>query len=78
MKKEECTEQEIICNMCGKHIAVKQGIAAEDVLAVNKTWGYFSSRDGMQMRFHLCEDCCMRLLSEFCVPAAVTEAAELL
>ena len=32
----------IICNKCGKEISVKEHIPEEDVLSVQKRWGYFS------------------------------------
>ena len=49
----------IICNKCGKEIAVENGMAKEDTLSVQKRWGYFSERT---MK-------CMRLI---CVRRAMT------
>ena len=34
--------EKIICNKCGREIEVKGGVPQEDVLEVNKRWGYFS------------------------------------
>ena len=33
---------QIICNKCGKRIPVIQGVPREDVLSIDKRWGYFS------------------------------------
>lgn len=74
MKKEN----QIFCNMCGKDITIKNGIPMEEVLSVKKMWGYFSTQDGVQYEFELCETCCRKLLEQFQIPAAVTEGTELL
>ena len=56
MKKyEKDTLIEVICNGCGKKIAVKHGIAKEEMFHVEKRWGYFSKKDMQQERFDLCE-----------------------
>ena len=50
MKKyyQDCEKvlTEVICNGCGKKIPVKNGVAAEDYISVEKMWGYFSDKDG--------------------------------
>lgn len=74
MKKEN----QIFCNMCGKAIDIKNDIPMEDVLNVKKMWGYFSTQDGVQYEFDLCEHCCRQLLKQFQIPAAITEGTELL
>ena len=58
----------IICNKCGKMISVKNGIAAEDVLSVEKRWNYFSSKDNDVHRFDLCEACYDEWIGTFCIP----------
>lgn len=68
----------VFCNMCGKSIDKKNDILLEDVLSVKKVWGFFSSQDGIQYEFDLCESCCSRLLEGFQIPAVVTEEKELL
>ncbi len=57
--KLEKTEkiEKIICNKCGKEILVRQGVPQEDVLEVEKRWGYFSRKDNQVDQFDLCEDC---------------------
>ena len=41
LKKTEELEK-IICNKCGKEILVCGGVPQEDVLEVEKRWGYHS------------------------------------
>ena len=35
----------IVCNKCGRVIPVVEGVPQEDVLTVDKRWGYFSEKD---------------------------------
>ena len=49
--------EKIICNKCGREIEVKGGVPQEDVLEVNKRWGYFSRKDNQLDQVVLCEDC---------------------
>lgn len=66
---EEVTK--IICNKCGKEIAVENGIAREDVLSVEKRWGYFSEKDNEVHRFDLCESCYDEIVAAFQIPAEI-------
>ena len=34
----------IVCNKCGRVIPVVEGVPQEDVLTVDKRWGYFSEK----------------------------------
>ena len=43
--KETKEIDKIICNKCGKEIAVNHGCPTEDVLSVDKRWGYFSKKE---------------------------------
>lgn len=58
----------IVCNMCKKEIDVVNGIPQEDVLTVEKRWGYFSEKDNELHRFDLCEECYGKLISSFEIP----------
>ena len=60
--------EKIICNKCGKIIFVNHGIAAEDVLSVEKRWNYFSQKDNDVHRFDLCEACYDELIETFQIP----------
>lgn len=69
-KIQETKEVEkIICNRCGKEIIVKNGIAEEDVLSVQKRWGYFSNKDNEVHEFDLCEACYDQWIATFSIPA---------
>lgn len=72
------SKEQIFCNMCGKSIDIKNDILTEDVLSVKKMWGFFSTQDGVQYEFDLCEQCCTNLLEDFQIPAVITEGTELL
>lgn len=67
-KKEICQIEKIICNKCGKVIPVKAGVPTEDVLEVEKRWGYFSGKDNRRDRFELCEKCYDELVKGFLIP----------
>lgn len=68
----------IYCNRCKKMIPVSHGVTQEGVLHVEKTWGYFSGKDGEKHSFDLCEDCYDRMLGEFQIPADIEELVELI
>ena len=70
-KECEIKEKEmvkIICNMCGKEIETENGILMEDVLSVEKRWGYPSDKDNEVHRFDLCETCYDRWIQSFQIP----------
>lgn len=50
-------ETDRICNGCGRKIPVKQGIMREELAKIDHTWGFFSAKDGVRIRFYLCEAC---------------------
>lgn len=66
--KEVQEISKIICNKCGKEIPVAGGVPAEDMLEVEKRWGYFSAKDNRKDRFELCEQCYDELIGSFLVP----------
>ena len=47
----------IVCNKCGRVIPVVEGVPQEDVLTVDKRWGYFSEKDNRRDHIDLCESC---------------------
>ena len=63
----------IVCNKCGRVIPVVEGVPQEDVLTVDKRWGYFSEKDGETHRFDLCESCYDEWIKEFLIPVTVEE-----
>lgn len=70
MKETQMIEK-IICNKCGKEIPVNGEIAQEDVLAVQKRWGYFSKRDNEVHKFDLCEQCYDEMIATFQIPIEI-------
>ena len=65
--KEIKKVEKIICNKCGKVIPVTGGIPQEDVLEVEKRWGYHSGKDNQVDGFDLCEDCYDELVDSFLI-----------
>lgn len=65
--------EKIICNKCGKEIVVTRGIPQEDVLDIEKQWGYFSEKDGQTDRFDICEDCYEEWIESFLIPVTRSE-----
>jgi len=51
----------VICNGCGREIPWETA----DHFHGEKTWGYFSEKDGRQDGFDLCEDCYDKLTENF-------------
>lgn len=69
--KQEKEITKIICNQCGKEIEVVNGIAKEEVLTVEKQWGYFSDKDTELHQFDMCEQCYDKLISSFRIPVEI-------
>ena len=61
-------EQKIICNKCGKEINMEKGMYYQDVLSVEKRWGYFSEKDNEVHTFDICESCYDEWTSTFLIP----------
>ena len=55
----------IVCNKCGRVISVVEGVPQEDVLTVDKRWGYFSEKDNRRDHSDLCESCYDELTRNF-------------
>lgn len=63
--------EKLICNRCGKEIAVKNGVAEREMLSVEKRWGYFSEKDNEVHRFDLCESCYDEMVHGFQIPVEI-------
>ena len=68
----------MICNACGKKMAVKQGIVLEGVISVDHTWDYFSEKDGQTDHFDLCEECYDQMTAAFKIAVETEEQTEYL
>ena len=69
---------EIYCNMCGRIIRTEQGVVQEDTIRIEKTWGYFSNKDGEKHSLDICEECYDKLIKGFAIPPEVSEEVELI
>ena len=66
------------CNVCSKNFKLEQGILKGGCFQADFAWGYFSSMDGENHSFDLCEDCYRKMIQKFAVPVHVEEVTELL
>ena len=80
MRKYKCNGEveTVICNCCGKKLAVREGIVREGVLRVDHAWDYFSEKDGEVHHFDICEECYDQLIRTFKIPLDREEVLELL
>ena len=44
IRTEKNTVTKIVCNKCKKEITIKNGIPEEEMLTVEKRWGYFRTK----------------------------------
>ena len=70
----------VYCNCCGKEIQFKENtqIALEDYVVIDKSWGYFSGRDGIRQKMNICEACFDAWTTHFAIPPREEEELELL
>ena len=66
--KETKEINKIICNKCGREIAAVNGRLTEDVLSVDKRWGYFSEKDKQVDSIDLCEKGYDEVVATFLLP----------
>ena len=77
-EKRTFSVEKIYCNMCGKEMTVVNGVIREGVLSVDKSWGYFSDKDGPVHSFDLCEECYDKLIGKFQIPVEIVKEKELI
>ena len=58
----------IYFNRCGRKLEGTDCTPVEEGLHVEKSWGYFSGKDGEIHSFDLCESCYDRLVQDFQIP----------
>ena len=70
----------VYCNCCGKEIQFKENtqIALEDYVVIDKSWGYFSSKDGIRQKMNICESCFDAWTRSFTQPPQEVQERELL
>lgn len=74
----DSSNRKFSCNLCGKMLALRNGITCEDYVYVRKEWGYFSQKDGKTQIFRLCEECMGSLEKKFVIPSEIENTTELL
>ena len=57
--------ESVICNRCGRKLAVRNGIVREGVFSSDHAWDFFSEKDGEVHHFDLCEECYDEVTGEF-------------
>lgn len=75
---EENMDNKVVCNCCGKKIPVCGEILQEDVLSVDKDWGYFSGKDGKKHRWCMCEACYDKMTGGFVIPVEEIDRTEMI
>lgn len=68
---------EIVCNCCGRKLALNDGMMTEEALRIEVEWGYFSGKDGEIHSFDICEECYDRLIQNFAVPPEIKSRIEI-
>ena len=63
--------ESVICNRCGRKLAVRNGIVREGVFSSDHAWDFFSEKDGEVHHFDLCEECYAEVTGEFMVEVEV-------
>lgn len=70
--------EKVICNKCGKELAVQNGYLKEGCFTVDYVFGYFSKQDGNRHCFDLCEECYNEWIFAMKVPVEISQENELL
>ena len=74
--KERKILEKVLCNCCGRELAMTGRHVAEGVMRVQQDWGYFSSRDLVRHEFDMCEACYDKMIREFQIPVTEREILE--
>lgn len=77
-RKENNKLVKVVCNRCGRELKVENGYLKEGCFNAERSFGYFSRRDGIRHRFDLCEDCYEKWIGSFVIPVDEEEDQELL
>ena len=70
-------EGKLICNCCGRELREKNGQLIEDFFHMNKTWGYFSGKDGICQSADICEECMEQWIREFQIQPETVDRTEI-
>lgn len=77
--KDQEKEQlkKVLCNCCGRELAMTEGHVSEGVMYVRKDWGFFSKKDLVRHEFDICEQCYDKMTAEFQIPVTESEVLEI-
>ena len=67
----------VFCNCCGRELKKEQDRWIEDFFHLEKTWGYFSEKDGTVQRADICETCMDKWMREFQIQPETAERTEI-
>lgn len=77
--RETGKRMRVVCNGCGQELwRMDGGSRQRDYISVDKTWGYFSEKDGERHHLDLCESCYDRWIRTFQIPVEIDQETELL
>ncbi len=74
--KEKKVLGKVLCNCCGRELAMTGSHVAEGVLHVCKEWGFFSEKDLVCHEFDVCEQCYDKMITGFQIPVSEREVLE--
>ncbi len=74
--KEKKILEKVLCNCCGRELAMEGRHVAEGVMHVCKDWGFFSEKDLVRHEFDICEHCYDKMTAEFQIPVTEREVLE--
>ena len=71
--------QEKYCNCCGRKLrhAPETNMPMEDYVFIDKSWGYFSEKDGLRQKIVVCEKCFANWTRTFVRPPEELEDDEM-
>ena len=67
----------LYCNCCGKKSPEGYSRETEDFFHFEKTWGYFSGKDGTRQTADICEFCMEQWIAQFRIPPQTVERTEI-
>ena len=67
----------LYCNCCGNIIPEGYTEKTKEFVHLEKTWGYFSKKDGISQTADICEDCMEAWMAQFCIPPQTVERTEI-
>lgn len=67
----------LFCNCCGRELKMEREQLVEDFFHLQKSWGYFSERDGTVQIADICENCMQQWIQGFQIQPDTAERTEI-